>query len=461
MAVLLIGSTGMGKSAFGNFLINPDDDHIFKDKKQTFAVATDNTPMTQEVQIAHKEVLIDFKDDVVPGTCTYLTVIDTPGLNESAEKDLSHMIQIVKKLNEVGQIQACILVIKFNAKIDAQYKATMKYYSRLLPGLFDNNVIIVMTDFATDNRSERMRSKQNIDVSKVRENTASQLSQCTKELSYSPVIFMLDCLPMDDQELETSKKQRISILKRIFSREAVNIKEFTVAKTPYLQEIDNGIVKELEGKIKGYNIRLQECHEESKEALNETEKKEIEIAKTEAKLKDLIRNRDDKDKPDKVVAKEYLIEESWKFLHFLKHNISFETDCDITGFKTWTNGNCLFNELAVEARSVNGKVEGKFMRGIYASVTVFTKKQLKYAAEIAQLNEEIEKAKKNLQKCKEARDEMQQRHKKHMEQIKMLQKFINDNSEEIQVRSINHMTVDEALARLAELETSLNQPKES
>ena len=450
MAVLLIGSTGMGKSTFGNFLADP-----VESPKETFAVPTANMPKTQEVQIFKNKV--DFE-----GTLMQVTIIDTPGLNEDGkEKDFSHMIQLVKKLNEVGQIHACILVIKFNAKIDAQYKATMQYYSKLLPGLFDNNVIIVMTDFATDDRSERVRSKQNIDVSEVRENTAFQLSQCTKELSYSPVIFMLDCLPMGDQELETSKKQRISILKRIISREAVNIKEFTVVKTPYLQELDNGRVKELEGEIKGYNIRLQECHKGSREALNETETKEIEIAKTEAKLKDLQKNREDKDKPNRVVAKEYAIGDVWKFLRWLKHNISFETDYDIIGHETWTNGYCTFKELVVGTRSVSGKVEGNFMRGIYASVTVYTEKRQKYAAEIAQLDEEIKKAKKKLKKCKEARDEMQRQHEKHIVQIQMLQKFIDDKSKEIQVRSINHMTVDEALARLAEFETSLDPPSES
>lgn len=440
MAVLLIGSTGMGKSTFGNFLTDP-----VESPKQTFAVSTANMPKTQEVQISEKKV--DFEGTLMP-----LTIIDTPGLNEDGkEKDFSHMIQLVKKLIEVGKIHACILVIKFSASIDAQYKATLQYYSKLLPGLFDNNVIIVMTGFATDERSEKLRSKQNIDVNEVRQNTAFQLSQCNAELSYAPMIFMLDCLPMDDKELETSKKQRISILKRIFALKAVNIKDFTVVKTPYLQEIENGRIKELEGEIKGYNTRLQESHEGSKDALNETEKKEIEIAKTEAKLNDLERNRADKDKPNRVIAMIYFIEDSWRFFRWLRHDINFKTNYDIIDHETWTNGNCTFKELVVGTRSVRGKVEGNFMRGIYASVTVYTEKRQKYAAEIAQLNEEIEKATRMLNRCIKARDEMRKQYEKHTKQMEILKAFIDEKGKEIRARSINRMTVDEALARLDEL----------
>lgn len=454
MAVLLIGSTGMGKSAFGNFLINPDEDHIFQDKKRTFAVATDNTPMTQEVQIAHKEVLIDFTDDVVPGTCIYLTVIDTPGLNESAEKDLSHMIQIIKKLNEVGKIQACILVVKFNAKIDAQYKATMEYYSKLLPGLFDKNVIIVMTDFARDDRSERFRSKLKIDVDQVKENTISELCKCSNtQLSYSPLIFMLDCLPMDEKEFETSKKIRNTILQYIFQLEPVKFTDQKVAKTSYLKELDNGRIRELEGQIQGYNTRLQESHQESKDALNETQQKEIEVAKTEAQLMDLQRKHDDFNKDDKVIAQQHSIEKGWKLFCWLTHDVCIDTDCDIIDYNTWTNGKCkfiMFDETSSK-RSLRGKVEGEFMRGIYASITANTEKRQKYAKNIMELKAEIEVVTKKREEYEEARVKMQERYQEHIKQIEILQKYIAEKGKEIQDRSMNYLTVDEALARLDEL----------
>ena len=46
MAILLIGSTGNGKSTLGNFLIDPDPK-----KPEVFEVATDNKPFTQETKV--------------------------------------------------------------------------------------------------------------------------------------------------------------------------------------------------------------------------------------------------------------------------------------------------------------------------------------------------------------------------------------------------------------------------
>ena len=56
-----------------------------------------------------------------------LTVIDTPGLNEST-----------------------------------QYTATIEYYAKLLPALFEKNVFIVMTNYETGERAELLKKKQGI-----------------------------------------------------------------------------------------------------------------------------------------------------------------------------------------------------------------------------------------------------------------------------------------------------------
>ncbi len=115
MAVVMIGSTGNGKSALGNFLLKPDEEHLFKN--QFFLRAKDNIPCTQETIVATETV----SSPSLKG-CKRLTVIDTPGLNESSEKDLEHMIGLVEKLESVKDISACFIVVKFDGKIDTQYK---------------------------------------------------------------------------------------------------------------------------------------------------------------------------------------------------------------------------------------------------------------------------------------------------------------------------------------------------
>ena len=190
--VLLIGSTGNGKSTLGNFLLDP---RIERDKK--FKVAKANKPETQNTQSASAILSGTFEKY----SKVNLTVIDTPGLNEDAVKDLQHMIGMVETLHKVKQVTACILVIKFNSKIDAQYKQTICYYSKLLRSLFEKNVFVVMTDYQTDKRTVALRKREGIDVDQIKANTAKELVACAK-LSYDdPLVFAMDCLPVDDDDL--------------------------------------------------------------------------------------------------------------------------------------------------------------------------------------------------------------------------------------------------------------------
>ena len=115
MAVLLIGSTGSGKSTLGNFLLDPDD---VRTGGKHFEVARANYSQTQEVKTKSMPVKLKGGSELehlqpvftaavvsaplvmgalLPALSTItskqeqqLTIIDTPGLNESNVADLSH-----------------------------------------------------------------------------------------------------------------------------------------------------------------------------------------------------------------------------------------------------------------------------------------------------------------------------------------------------------------------------------
>ena len=265
MAILLIGSTGSGKSTLGNFLLNPDGEQVFQ-------MARDNKPQTQFVKPAVNNVSVKGAGRVD------LTVIDTPGLNESAAKDLGHMIEIIKSLKGFVHVRACIVVVKFNTKIDAQYKATVQYYSKLLPSLFAKNVTIVMTNYAIDSRSEAVRARQGIDVQQIKENTIKEIVACAG-LGYDPFLFTIDCLPFDEEEKAINGQVREALLQYIYSHSPIKVTSLNVAKTEHIQRADNESIRKCDGEITGYNLRMQEAHLAAKEALKEYERKEAEVTK--------------------------------------------------------------------------------------------------------------------------------------------------------------------------------------
>ena len=116
------------------------------------------------------------------------------------------MMEVVKVLKCIEEISACILCIKFDAKIDTQYRATVNYYRDLLPTVFEGNILIVLTNFATDKRSIKLREVQNIDVNAVVQNTAAEVAS---GLPYIPQVFLIDSLPLDIDPGDTNPVQNV------------------------------------------------------------------------------------------------------------------------------------------------------------------------------------------------------------------------------------------------------------
>ena len=429
----------MGKSTFGNFLIDPNERHMVRE--QTFPTATDNIPMTQCVKITSKRVFTG------KSTCD-LTVIDTPGLNESAAKDLSHMIKLIKALYTIKEIHACILVVKFNAKIDTQYRATLNYYCTLLPELFERNAIVIMTDFATDERSVKRRERQGINVVRVRQNTLEAL--CSNDsIGYTPTIFSVDCLPLEREDETRSLEIRSEFFQFIFRMTPITLTEFKVAKMASVKQDDARKISMLEGEINGYSERLQQANQKGKEALKDAQKKENIYTQAQNEIKRLEDDLEEKDKSFEVIAVSWSCDEPWKFGK-IKRDFRVETDLMITNVKNWTNGH--FKEFRKTSRGAEGEVKGSLLRGLRATVEVYTEKRYKYAEEIKKLRKNIKDAYKRLEKSKEECDNLNETYKDHNKEIDLLKKYIQEKRVEIGRYSSNYMTIEEADVRLREIQ---------
>ena len=191
-----------------------------------FHVGRSNLPETQFVKKA---------------TSGPVTIIDTPGLNERSVKDLEHMIQIVGTLDAIDSLSAAVMVVKFHSTIDAQYKVTVKYYSRLLKKIFDSNAVIVLTGYSSDPTSVERRKKQGVDVERDIRNATKEIRDCAG-LLYDPPVFLIDSLPVDSETSELSKEARKAILDYTAQLKPVLPQNMKFEKTYAIKQMDQELV---------------------------------------------------------------------------------------------------------------------------------------------------------------------------------------------------------------------------
>ena len=192
--VLLLGSTGHGKSSLANFLVNPTMDHVWE--KSTFAVGESREPCTRQCSL---------------GSSGEEVVMDTPGLNESHQKDLTNMINVVKEARKLGKAHAIVLVMKIDSRMDQIYKDTVQYYYDLF-GLeaCSSSLILVLTNFRhKDRQYAGGQGRAKVDQ------IVKQSSDDVKNfffLEESPEVFCINSRPEDEEDLKFQLEVREKIL---------------------------------------------------------------------------------------------------------------------------------------------------------------------------------------------------------------------------------------------------------
>ena len=435
--MLLIGSTGNGKSALGNFLLNPFDEQRLSDpEKQYFKTSTDLQPHTKETKAVWENVSYSsFYHSV------NLTVVDTPGLNDV--KDDKNMFYLMKKLQDIKEINTCILVVKCDEKIDVQYNETLEYYSELLPHLFLKNLIVVVTHYFQDEASITRRKRGNIDEEVIKHNILDAV-RTTCGLPANPMLFMIDSLPAKGDN--TSLSVRNEILDYVFKQEPYTIPQFKVAKTKSMKQRD---------KTK-YDKRMLEATEQSRQTYsnNPDLQKELDmmddaIADLKADKKQWEMKRDNLDTEELVEGRSWETKKRWK---------PFKTPSDRYDLRV-----CPYKIRNIirdgseevhwrrEERTdctLSGKVEGEANHGYRASIILQVYKRDKYEKEIIDCKKEIEKMESRLTEKMKERASLKEAHElmfkdKSDKQIKeaheMYKKYLDD-----------YMTLDEAMKRLEE-----------
>ena len=459
MAILLIGSTGSGKSTLGNFLIDPSDDHMVN--RQTFEISQSNKSKTNCVKQALLHLKLNDSQSILRAY-----IIDTPGLNEGPVADLRHMIDLVKAVEEAGDIKACIFVVKFDATIDAQYVETVRYYREIFPQLFENNVIIVMTKYCLDTKSVKFRQRNNIDPEKIKKNVVDKVVE-TGCLSYRPMVFMVDCQAFDDsEEIEASIHTREAILSYIKEQlPSVTVQNLKVHKTPSMRIRDESSCRMFEDLLKDKSSAVVNSETADDSLAQHITEQERLITKTESEVSSIQQQLEQKNKKDLLTINTYNFEEGWKFMKWVDKQVEVCSDIEIANVKTWTNGKCEWVSYKVSSEKMgeevkhcfHGRVQGYFMRGVYASVTLLTEKRIKYAQEIADLKEKEGILVKQLKEQKHKLDAVYKSRMENKTKIDSLQVIIEETRRIIERTRCPWMTVADAKKRLDdELKSALN-----
>ena len=165
--VILLGSTGAGKSSLGNSLSGDPKLFISSPGAESFTVeaCVQRTNWNQAI----------FEESAEPRP---LTLCDTPGMFDSRQRDYENMAAMVEYFEaNVKEVKAFLIVLNGQQhRLDANLREMIDLFDKVFIRMWENTMI-VMTRWPSDQRSEEIRQK----TGETREKKTAELQTYLKQ----------------------------------------------------------------------------------------------------------------------------------------------------------------------------------------------------------------------------------------------------------------------------------------